>query len=130
MIFLGLLPLTILVSLNCCIYWAVRRARIERQGRTQRKEEERKPRRNFIREAVKRYRGVPTTEIELRELAPQQDLGQVRFLLTNGNYFSFHFCMHWSLILQEISRPEDSGRKDKKRIIRSKSVLKLSKKDK
>ena len=78
MIVLGLLPLTILVSLNCCIYWAVRRARIERQGRTQRTEEERKPRRNFIREAVRRYRGVPTTEIELREMAPQQDQGQVQ----------------------------------------------------
>ena len=94
MIFLGLLPLTIIISLNCCIYWAVRRARIERQGRTQRTEEERKPRRNFIREAVRRYRGVPTTEIELREMAPQQDLGQVRFsvsqpltLLTSGNIF-------------------------------------------
>ena len=97
MIFLGLLPLTILVSLNCCIYWAVRRARIERLGRTERTEEERKPRRSFLREAVNRYRGVPTAEIELREQASQQDLGQVRFSLsTFTQQRELFFCMNYS----------------------------------
>ena len=27
---LGLVPMTVIISLNCCIYWAVRRARIQR----------------------------------------------------------------------------------------------------
>lgn len=78
LIFLGLLPLTIIISLNCCIYWAVRRARLERLGRAG--------------QSNSRYRGLPTTEIELRELTQSQRPGQ------------------------ETSR-QDSLRKDKKRII-------------
>ena len=29
---LGVLPVTAIISLNCCIYWAVRRARLDRGG--------------------------------------------------------------------------------------------------
>ena len=30
LVVLGLVPMTVIISLNCCIYWAVRRARIQR----------------------------------------------------------------------------------------------------
>ena len=83
MIFLGLLPLTIIISLNCCIYWAVRRARIARSSRQQRTQGESKSRRSVMREAVNRYRGAATTEIELRELAPAEEQGQVLFSLSS-----------------------------------------------
>ena len=87
MIFLGLLPLTIIISLNCCIYWAVRRARIARSSRQQRGTQGgSKSRRSVMREAVNRYRGAATTEIELRELAPAEEQGQVRLRLSSFTY--------------------------------------------
>ena len=32
LVVLGLVPMTVIISLNCCIYWAVRRARIQRSA--------------------------------------------------------------------------------------------------